>query len=222
MHVEMLYFAVVRERTGRSSERFELPDGATLDTLAAALLERHPTLRALLPHVRWARNEAFVPVDAGAQTLVEGDRVALIPPVSGGAPAVGLTTLPIDPRDVEALVQGPGHGGCVTFIGTVRDRTGDHAVLRLEYEAYVEMAEGVLQRIVDETHTQFPGSNVALRHRLGRLEIGEVAVVVAVSAPHRAAAFDACRQVIERVKVEVPIFKKEVRADGSVWVGLGP
>lgn len=222
MQIEMLYFAAVRERTGKAREVFSVDDAASLVTLQAALLARYPDLTPLLPHVRWARNEAFVATDSLEAPLQPGDRVALIPPVSGGAPRVGLTALPLDPREVEALVAGPDRGGVVTFTGCVRDHTGEHGVVRLEYEAYAEMAERVMDAIVGEAEALHPGARVAIRHRLGVLGVGELAVVIAASAPHRAAAFEACRFTIERLKADVPIFKKEVRTSGEVWVGLGP
>ena len=222
IQIEMLYFAAVRERTGKAREAFSLDDAGNLSTLQAALLARYPDLAPLLPHVRWARNEAFVAADDLDVPLQAGDRVALIPPVSGGAPRVGLTSLPLDAREVEALVAGPDRGGVVTFTGCVRDHTGEHGVVRLEYEAYAEMAERVMDAIVGEAEALHPGARVAIRHRLGVLGVGELAVVIAASAPHRAAAFEACRFTIERLKADVPIFKKEVRTSGEVWVGLGP
>lgn len=136
-------------------------------------------------------------------------------------PMVGLTDAPLDPRAVEALVRRPDRGAVLTFVGTVRDHTGPHRVRHLEYEAYASMALRVFEAIRGEVDARWPGTHVAIHHRLGRLEIGEAAVVIAVSAPHRAETFDACRHVIERLKQDVPIFKREVRADGSVWVGLG-
>ena len=222
IQIEMLYFAAVRERTGKAREAFSLDDAGNLSTLQAALLARYPDLAPLLPHVRWARNEAFVATDDLDVPLQAGDRVALIPPVSGGAPRVGLTSLPLDAREVEALVAGPDRGGVVTFTGCVRDHTGEYGVVRLEYEAYAEMAERVMDAIVGEAEALHPGARVAIRHRLGVLGVGELAVVIAASAPHRAAAFEACRFTIERLKADVPIFKKEVRTSGEVWVGLGP
>lgn len=220
MQVEVLFFAAARERAGRGEETIELPAGATLTTLRQALVERHPRLDPLWAHLRLAVDEAFV---RDAQTpLADGAVVALIPPVSGGSPMVALSHAPLDPRAVEALVAGPDRGAVVTFIGTVRDHTGDTAVTRLEYEAYESMALKVLAGIRDEARQKWPALRVAVHHRLGVLSIGEIAVVVAVSGAHRADTFTACSFVIERLKEDVPIFKREVRGDGSVWVGLGP
>ena len=233
MQVQVLYFAGARERTGRNSEGFELPEAVTLGALRAAVVTRHPSLEPLLRHIRWARNEHFTR-DFDLR-LTEADVVALIPPVSGGAPRPGenekrggvaaqvhLTHDALDARVVEALVAAPDRGGLVTFTGTVRDHTGLHGVVRLEYEAYESMAVRVLQQIADEVSEKWPAARVAIHHRLGVLAIGEAAVVIAVSTAHRAEAFSACAYTIERLKEDVPIFKKEVRTDGSVWVGLGP
>lgn len=220
MRIEVLYFAGARERAGRADEVVELRDGATVREARAALVERHPELGPLMRHVRSAVNERFV---GDEHVLADGDVLALIPPVAGGAgPMVALTDAPLDARAVEALVTGPDRGGIVTFTGTVRDHTGPHSVERLEYEAYASMAAKVLEAIRGEAAERWPGVRVAVHHRLGVLEPGEAAVVVSVAAPHRAAAFAACQFVIDRLKQDVPIFKKEVRGDGSVWVGMGP
>ncbi len=219
MRIDVLFFGAARERAGLSRDALVLGDGATVAEARAALGERFPALAAVLPHVRFAVNERFV--DAAAP-LGDGDVLALIPPVAGGAPLVALWTAPLDPRAVEALVAGPDRGGLVTFTGAVRDHTGPHAVVRLEYEAYESMALKVLESIREETIARWPAARVAVHHRLGVLAVGEAAVIIAVAAAHRADAFEACRHVIERLKQDVPIFKKEVRADGSVWVGLGP
>jgi molybdopterin converting factor subunit 1 len=220
MRIQVLFFAAARERVGLNAAHFDLDPGATLGALREALLAAHPPLEALQRHVRWARNEHFTrDFDT---PLAEGDVVALIPPVSGGAPRVLLTHDPLDARAVEALVAGPDRGGLVTFTGTVRDHTGPHGVVRLEYEAYASMATRVLEQIAHEVVERWPAARVAIHHRLGALEIGEAAVVIAVSTAHRAAAFEACAYTIERLKADVPIFKKEIRTDGSEWVGLGP
>lgn len=220
MRVEVLYFAAARERAGRGDEVFELEAGATVAAALAAVEARHPDLVALRPYLRVAVDEAFIR-DVETE-LRDGAVLALIPPVAGGAPQVALTHEPLDPRGVEATVIGPDRGGVVTFVGAVRDHTGDHGVTRLEYEAYEAMALKVLDQIRGEAEQRFPPVRVAVHHRLGVLGVGEAAVVVVAAAPHRADAFDACRYVIDRLKEDVPIFKREVRDDGSVWVGLGP
>lgn len=220
MRIQVLYFAAARERAGVAEEMIELALDATIAEAVATLTTRHPALGPLMPYVRVAVDEVFAH-DHGV-VLREGAVLALIPPVSGGAPLVALTKAPLDVRAVEALVMGPDRGGVVTFTGRVRDHTGEHGVVRLEYEAYASMAERALCAIVDAVSAEYDGARVAVHHRLGVLEVGEAAVVVAVSAAHRGPAFAACAEVIERLKADVPIFKKEVRTDGSVWVGLGP
>lgn len=129
-----------------------------------------------------------------------------------------LTLEPIDPRAVEARVSHPGAGAVVTFHGVVRDHNLGRQVSWLEYEAFAEMAEPAMEGIIAEVTRRWPVARAAMVHRLGRLAIGEASVVIAVSAPHRAEAFDACRFAIDALKASVPIWKKEVWADGSAWV----
>ena len=135
------------------------------------------------------------------------------------ASPIRITHEKLDPGRVVELVQHPGAGAIVTFVGTTRDHTGDRKVLRLEYEAYRPMADDQLQRVADEMLDQWELSGVAIHHRLGRLEIGEASLVVAVSSAHRRAAFEACHFSIDRIKQIVPIWKKEFFEGGEVWVG---
>lgn len=125
-------------------------------------------------------------------------------------------------QEVIDAVTGPAHGGLVTFTGVVRERSGGREVVRLEYEAYLPMAVKHLERIGAEIAKRWPDARTSIVHRIGALQVGEVAVAIAVAAPHRAEAFEACRHAIERLKEDVPIWKREVFADGSVWVGMGP
>jgi len=129
-----------------------------------------------------------------------------------------LTDRPIDVRAVEAAVAGPGDGAICTFQGVVRDNNLGRAVAHLEYEAFPEMALPAMRRIADEVAARWPGARAAIVHRTGRLEIGEASVVIAVSSPHRAAAFEACRYAIDTLKTTVPIWKKEVWEGGEAWV----
>jgi len=133
-----------------------------------------------------------------------------------------LTTERLRLDDVIAEVGSDETGGIVTFTGTVRSQSRGKTIVRLEYEAYEPMAEKKLDEIVRAVEAEVPGARVAVRHRLGTLVVGETAVVIAAAAPHRAEAFTACREVIERLKKDVPIFKKEIADDGEEWVGLGP
>ncbi len=139
------------------------------------------------------------------------------------AAAVGLTTTTIDARAVEARVAHAGAGAVCTFLGVTRDHNLGRRVGHLEYEAYPEMALPALAQIAHDIAVRWPGAQAALVHRLGRLEIGEASVVIAVSAPHRAAAFEACRYAIDTLKTTVPIWKKEVWSDGEAWIeGVAP
>lgn len=135
---------------------------------------------------------------------------------------VVITESPLDPQAVTASVERPGNGAVVTFVGTTRDETDGCRVLHLEYEAYPEMAERTLDRVVREVRERWGIPDVAVAHRIGRVEIGEASLVAAVASPHRADAFAACAYIVDRIKEFVPIWKKEFFEDGSVWVGLGP
>ncbi|MBI4819893.1 MAG: molybdenum cofactor biosynthesis protein MoaE [Deltaproteobacteria bacterium] len=221
MRVDVRLFAACRERARTDHRSFEFTnDSIPLSELIARISADLPDLVPLLPFVRFAVNHEFALPTA---TIRHGDEIAVIPPVSGGSGLgpFALTERPIDVAAVVAGARGPEIGAVVTFEGTVRNQTGDHAVLGLEYEAYPEMAEAFLRRIGSEIFERWPGTRVSIVHRTGKLELGEVSIVIAVGAPHRGDAFEACRHAIERIKVDVPIWKKELRRDGSVWVGLG-
>jgi molybdopterin synthase catalytic subunit len=133
-----------------------------------------------------------------------------------------LTAEPLDETDAERVIAQDGAGGIVTFVGRVRDQAHGRAVTRLEYEAYPEMVERVFREIADAARKQFAITDIAIHHRVGALDVGDVSVVIAVSAPHRAAAFDACRFAIDRLKLSAPIWKKEHTPDGAVWVDDRP
>jgi molybdopterin synthase catalytic subunit len=199
----------------------ELPEGASVSDLLSKVCAAHPALPPLLGRVQVAVNRQIVP---SAHTLADGDEVALIPPVAGGAgPArIEVTSAPLSLGSVVALVEGPGRGAVATFSGYVRDHGALPDVIRLEYEAYVPMAVEVLAALADEIELESPGVRIAIHHRIGTLAVGEAAVVIAAAAPHRAEAFAACRIAIERLKQRAPIWKKEIGASGAVWVGSGP
>ncbi|HEY3445154.1 MAG TPA: molybdopterin converting factor subunit 1 [Myxococcales bacterium] len=218
MRVEVLFFAAARERAGTDREAVEL-GGGTVGELSQLLSQKHPDLAPLLPRLRFAVNRAFVKAE---YALKEGDEVALIPPVAGGSGRCAVTERPLELGAVVALVSTPERGGVVTFTGTVRSESHGKKVRRLEYEAYGAMAVEKLEEIAAEAEAQWPGVRVAVHHRVGVLQIGEAAVVIAAAAPHRQEAFRACEHAIERLKQDVPIWKKEVYADGAEWVGLGP
>lgn len=216
--ITVLYFAAARERTGVPHEHLEgsVPN---VRALLELLARRHPALEPLLPHLRVAVNHEFGGPDA---LIPEGAEVALIPPVSGGSGHFRVFDRPLELQEVLDAVSAPTRGGVVTFSGAVRDNTKGKTVTHLDYEAYVPMAERVLAEIGAEAEARWPGTRVAVSHRVGRLLPGELAVVIAAAAPHRAEAFRACEHVIERLKQDAPIWKKEYTADGAVWVGLGP
>ncbi len=215
MQVRVLFFGGLREALGTKESAEELPEGATVGFLREVLAARAPVMQALEGRLRIAVNQEFA--EDGAP-LRDGDEVALLPPVSGGMGACSLSEHPLDEAAVNARVAGPDCGGVVTFVGAVRDQSRGHDIRHLEYEAYPEMALREMERITEEAAERWPGSRVAIAHRVGHLEIGDLAVVVSAAAPHRAEAFSACRFAIDTLKKRVPIWKKEVANDGAFWV----
>jgi MoaE-MoaD fusion protein len=217
--VTILYFAVARERVGLSREELDVAPGAQVKDVLGLLVARHPALAPLLPHLRVAVDQEFMPVEA---PVPPGAELALIPPVAGGSGLFAVVDRPLKLEDVVAAVSGEAYGGLVTFSGSVRNQTRGRRVLRLEYEAYPPMAEKRLALIGAEAAERFGGTRLAIMHRVGTLMPGELAVVIAAASPHRKEAFLACEHAIERLKQDVPIWKKEFFEDGEVWVGLGP
>lgn len=217
LEVRVRLFARLREEAGEEALTLRLEEGATARDAYRRLRERHPGLEADQGLLRVARNLDLCDWDA---VLREGDELAFIPPVSGGAPAplVEITDEPLDARRLEAAVADPGAGAICTFTGVVRDRSRGLEVTHLEYEAYREMAEAGMRSIAGEIAGRWPQARVAMVHRVGRLEIGEASVVVSVSCPHRAEAIAACKWGIDRLKESVPIWKKEYAAGGGAWI----
>jgi molybdopterin synthase catalytic subunit len=219
MRIVVLYFGVLREWFGAREERTTVDGGTTVGQLVDRLCESHRGLTTVRGHVKVAVNEDFVSCD---RVLADGDVVAMIPPVAGGSDLYcRLTDQPLSVDEVLNAVTGPGQGGTVVFIGTVRDHNNGHVVTRLEYEAYPSMAVNLMADIVRRCEATAPGVRVGVAHRTGALEIGETAVVLAAAAPHRAEAFEAARMCIELLKDEVPIWKKEISVDGAEWIGMG-
>jgi molybdopterin synthase catalytic subunit len=222
MTVRVLLFAGLRERLRRDHVELELPAGVRVRALLAELAARYPALAELLPACRVAVDHAFVDAD---HPVGPGEEVAIVPPVSGGHDGDDrfyLGEAPLSHERAVAAVERRAAGGVVTFIGKVRDHSRGHAIDHLEYEAYAPMALKVMRRIAADVEAAVAGSAVAIHHRLGRLEIGEAAVVIAAAAPHRAEAFAACRAAIEALKQDVPIWKREVATDGATWRVQGP
>jgi molybdopterin synthase catalytic subunit len=217
MRVLVRLFASYREAAGVGRMELELPPGATVKDAIFKILKDHPLI-AEGRQVVIAKNHDYVTPD---EPLADGDEVALIPPVSGGATtvaaiAVSGSALSVD--DVLAAVRDSGFGGIVVFLGTVRDRSRDKRVTHLEYEAYAEMAETKMREIAQRLETKHGPLRLVMHHRVGDLAIGDIAVIVAAGAPHRDAAFTAARAAIDELKTVVPIWKKEHSDDGAVWI----
>jgi MoaE-MoaD fusion protein len=222
MKIHVRYFAVLRERLGRDDDALDLPPGADVAAALDTLSKKHDVLGPLLPFVQVAVNQSVSPWD---RALADGDELALIPPVAGGQDARVARIVGDRAPSLEAVldaVRGPGMGGVVTFTGLVRDHSEGRAVERLEYEAYDQMAEKVFRELCEEIEHEIEGARLAVEHRTGALVVGDVAVVIAAAAPHRAEAFRACQAMIDRLKQRAPIWKKEIGPDGASWVGMGP
>ena len=216
--INLRHFAVVREAVGASAESraYDAPPTAAqvFDELAAA----HPALSGLRRSIMVMVNQAYASPET---VLADGDEVAFIPPVSGGAPArlFRVTAEPLDAREAEQAVRDPGCGAVITFTGEVRDTARGQDVTALDYEAYAEAAERMMATIADEIEQEFGVDRIAVIHRIGLLSPGEASVVISVASPHRDEAFKAARHAIERLKQIVPIWKKEHYADGATWIG---
>jgi molybdopterin synthase catalytic subunit len=222
MKIQVLYFAIFRERLGLDEETIELPGGATVATALEHLGARHQVIAALAGRFQVAVNQTMSPGDTA---LADGDELALIPPVAGGADSERHVRVVEEPPSLDRCVAAVGAetmGGIVTFTGVVRRTNQGRDVERLEYEAYVEMAEKVMREIGAEIEAEIEGTRIAVEHRIGKLVVGDIAVVIAAAAPHRAEAFTACRAMIDRLKERVPIWKKEIGPDGAEWIGMGP
>jgi MoaE-MoaD fusion protein len=211
VRITVKLFAGLRERAGESERELELEAGARLSDVWTPLgLGEEP--EGLL----YAVNKEYAPPD---RRLSEGDEVALIPPVSGGG--FRLTADPIDVGAVIAEVADNQAGAVATFLGTTRFRSRGRTVLYLEYEAYEGMAEKVMEEIAGTLRERYELCRIAITHRIGRVGIGETSVAIAVSAPHREHALAACKEAIDTLKVDVPLWKKEVYEGGEEWIGRG-
>lgn len=225
MAITVRLFAALREHVGHSSLELELAPNETVGSLFDRLFV-DSAVQGLRPSLLFAVNRDYVSPD---HELRDGDEVAFIPPLGGGAPApegepIARVFLSREPLNLSALidcVRGPGRGGITTFTGTVRDHFEGRPVLHLDYEAYEEMVLPKMAELCEVIEARWPETSVAMAHRVGRLHIGDEAVHVAVGAPHRDAAFAACRFAIDELKATVPIFKKEIYEDGSQWKAQG-
>ncbi len=222
MRVRILFFGMLKEVAGKSSDVVELRDGACLGDLIAYCEEATPALKASTASLAFAINHEYAGPDAKLQ---ENDEVAMLPPVSGGsgdAPVVKLIRERIVPHEIIPPMERPEDGAIVIFDGTVRNHSRNRRTLYLEYEAYEPMALTKLKELAGEATRRYAIRNVALVHRLGHLAIGESSVLIAVFSAHRAAAFEACRWLIDTLKRTVPIWKKEYFEDGAVWADGEP
>jgi molybdopterin synthase catalytic subunit len=211
MKVRVRLFAGLREQAGTGERELDLPEGSRLADVWAGLgLGEEP--EGLL----YAVNKEYA---LPARRLDEGDEVALIPPVSGGD--FRLTAESIDLAAVVAEVADERAGAIATFLGTTRVHSRGRTVTHLEYEAYEGMAEQVMTEIAETLADRYDLCRVAITHRIGRVRIGETSVAIAVSAPHREHALAACKEAIDALKVDVPLWKKEVYEGGEEWIGRG-
>jgi molybdopterin synthase catalytic subunit len=224
MKVQVCLFARYREAIGRDRIEVDLPEGGTVEAAWHAVTARYPSLLPFRPFTLFALGDDYVPAE---RRLGDGDELCLFPPVSGGAGAAGgadwieVMAQPLSERALAESVADPGAGGLALFSGVVRDQTGGRRVKFLEYEAHAPMALAKMREIAGQVRARWPSVlRLALVHRIGRLEIGESSVMIAVSSPHRREAFEACHFAIDTLKEIVPIWKKEHFEDGEVWVGL--
>jgi len=217
-------FAGLRELIGQSELVVELPPGTTAGDLKKYVELEYTALSGRMGAVRVAARFDFL---EDSEALPEGEDLALIPPVSGGSPAtetsdrIRLSSEVLEPARVLDLVRGPDAGGIASFIGTVRSVSRGRTVLHLEYEAFSGMALDRMRRIAEAAVQEFGCLRIAVFHRTGRVKVGEDAVVIAAAAAHRDQALRACRAVIEALKADVPIWKREFYEEGSSWVGWG-
>jgi molybdopterin converting factor subunit 1 len=236
MQVRILFFGMLKDVAGRNHDTLSLPEHATLGDVLSHYEERFPRLKEFTASIAMSINQEY----AGPESeLKQGDEIALLPPVSGGADEggagqrvepppqgrgkyVSIVRAKIDTQAVLDKIKRPADGAAVVFEGIVRDHTRGRRTLYLDYEAYEEMALKQMDTLAEQALKQFQVRDVAMVHRLGRLEIGETSVLIVVASAHRAAAFDACRWLIDTLKRTVPIWKKEYFAHGMVWADGEP
>ena len=216
MRVNVLFFGITHDLTGCAQEQVDLPEGENLEGLRRLYETRFPRLLSVGNSLILAVNQEIAKDSA---PLHDGDEVAFMPPVSGGASEdfFRITRAPISAAELARQLSAPQDGAVVVFEGIVRNHSRGRATLYLEYEAYEPMAIGKMEELGREAKQKFAIDGIGMIHRLGRLEIGETSVAIIVTAEHRRAAFEACQFAIDRLKQVVPIWKKEYFADGAVW-----
>jgi molybdopterin synthase catalytic subunit/molybdopterin converting factor small subunit len=222
MQIRVLFFGMLKDVAGRASDSVSLPEGATVGDLLTYYEDRIPRLKEFLPSLALSVNQQYAGTDA---CLSANDEIALLPPVSGGASRTAHAEIVREPIDKQAVLERlkqPEDGAAVIFDGVVRNNTRGRRTLYLDYEAYEEMALKQMEELATQAMNRFEVRDVALMHRLGRLEIGETSVLIVVTSAHRAAAFEACRWLIDTLKKTVPIWKREYFVDGAVWADGEP
>jgi MoaE-MoaD fusion protein len=225
MRVRVLFWGMLKDLAGKASDVIELREGASMRDLLAHYEAQIPRLKEALPSLAIAVNQQY----AGPDTkLKSDDEIALLPPVSGGTeePArlthAQIVRETIDTQGTLSKLKRGEDGAALVFEGVVRNQTRGRKTLYLDYEAYEAMALQQMESLAAQAVQQFQIRDVALVHRLGRLEIGETSVLIAVASAHRAAAFEACRWLIDTLKRTVPIWKREYFSDGAVWADGEP
>jgi MoaE-MoaD fusion protein len=230
MQIRVLFFGILKDFTGQAYETLDLPETATLGDLLSHYEERVPRLKDLMTSLAVSVNQEYAGPEA---KLSPGDEVGLLPPVSGGTEKNSTSALggsdhaaivrePINTQAVLGALKHPEDGAAVVFEGIVRNHSRGRSTRYLDYEAYEPMALKQMEGLAVQALSQFQVRDVALIHRLGRVEIGETSVLIVVASAHRAAAFDACRWLIDTLKRTVPIWKKEYFEDGAVWADGEP
>lgn len=217
MKAKVRLFARLADLAGTRETEVELGEGLSVAEAFRLLCQRFPEMADHAGSLMYAVNAEYVSSD---HPLRAGDELALIPPVSGGGfeGLFEVTADPLDPQRLIKHVRRDESGAVAVFLGVVRDNSMGRRVLYLEYDAYPEMATRVMRQIAEEAMARWPVTGIAMQHRTGRLEIGETSLLIAVSSPHRKAAFEACHHLVDRFKEAVPVWKKEVWEGGEVWI----
>jgi molybdopterin converting factor subunit 1 len=235
MRVRVLFFGMLKDLAGTASEAIEMPEGASVRDVIQLYEARLPRLREMLPSLALAVNQQY----AGPEAVLKAeDEVALLPPVSGGSgegkgetptgqhaggqPCASIVRARINTQEVAAELKRGEDGAVLLFEGIVRNQTRGRKTLYLDYEAYEEMALSQMEALAAQALRQFKIRDIVIVHRLGKLKIGETSVLIVVASAHRAAAFEACRWLIDTLKRTVPIWKKEYFEDGAVWADGDP
>jgi MoaE-MoaD fusion protein len=227
MRVKVLLFGQLKDIVGRQEESLDLEPGARLSAVMSHYAEQYPTFKGLTSSIACSINQEYA---QGSAVLREGDEVGLLPPVSGGKSETkdlrsahcAVVREEIDIREIKEGLEDPTDGAAILFEGVVRNNTRGRKTLYLDYEAYESMALNEMEKLAQAALERFQVRDVAIVHRLGRLQIGETSVVIGVASAHRAAAFEACRWLIDTLKKTVPIWKKEYFEDGAVWADGEP